>query len=249
MVGLRLEIRQQRLQITTKMEMTIKMKKNIIAFTAALILMAAPVLAADAIDIRSWKLDEAGRAGWSVKKLIGTKAFGPNRKKVGNVENIIFSPDGKVRKLIVTTGGFLGIGDTPLAVNWKDVKIGPGASYVNTPLTAESVAKYGLFDGMPDQVAIGPREWRATELIGDYVNLKNIHYGEVRDLIISKDGELKAVIVSPDVGYGSYGGYGGYYAYPFYGFGYGWDPGRDHYDLPFGKTDIANLLPYAYNKK
>ncbi len=93
----------------------------------------------------------------------------------------------------VTTGGFLGIGDTPLAVNWKDVKIGPDVAYVNTPLTVESVAKYGLFDGMPDQVAIGPREWRATELIGDYVNLKDIHYGQVRDLIISKDGELKAV--------------------------------------------------------
>ena len=60
---------------------------------------------------------------------------------------------------------------------------------------------------MPDKVAIGPREWRATELIGDYVNLKGgTHYGYVRDLIISKDGELKAVIVSPDVGYGQMGG-------------------------------------------
>lgn len=226
-----------------------KMKKNMMAFTVALILLAAPAVAADSIDIRTWKLDEAGRTGWSVKKLIGTKAFGPNRKEVGNVENVIFGPDGKVRKLIVTTGGFLGIGETPLAVNWNDVKIGPDIDYVNTPLTAESVAKYGLFDGMPDQVAKGPREWRATELIGDYVNLKkDVHYGYVRDLIISKDGELKAVIVNPDVGYGRYGGY---YAYPYYGYGYGygWDPGHHSYDLPFGKTDIAGLLPYAYNKK
>jgi len=224
-----------------------KMKKNMTAFTAALIVLAAPALAADAIDIRTWKLDEAGRTGWSVKKLIGTKAFGPNRKEVGNVENLIFGPDGKVRKLIVTTGGFLGIGDTALAVNWKDVKIGPDIGYVNTPLTAEGVEKYGLFDGMPDQDSKGPREWRATELIGDYVNLKkDIRYGHVRDLIISKDGELKAVIVNPDVGYGRYGGY---YAYPYYGYGYGWDPGHHYYDLPFGKTDIAGLLPYAYNKK
>jgi len=224
-----------------------KFNNSMTAFTVALIVLAAPALAADPIDIRTWKLDEAGRAGWSVKKLIGTKAFGPNRNEVGNVENVIFGPDGKVRKLIVTTGGFLGIGDTALAVNWKDIKIGPDIGYVNTPLTAEVVDKYGLFDGMPDQVAKGPREWRATELIGDYVNLKkDIRYGHVRDLIISKEGELKAVIVSPDRGYG---GYGAYYAYPYYGYSRGWDPGYYSYDLPFGKTDIGGLLPYAYNKK
>jgi hypothetical protein len=156
-----------------------------------------------------------------------------------------------VRKLIVETGGFLGFDETPLAVNWKDAKIGPDIDYVNTPITVESLDKYGLFDGMPDKVAIGPREWRATELIGDYVNLQGgIHYGEVRDLIISKEGELKAVIVTSDVGYGRRRGY---YAYPYYGYGmgydYAWAPGNDHYDLPFGKTDIAHLLPYAYSKK
>ena len=63
----------------------------------------------------------------------------------------------------------------------------------------------------------------------------------------SKDGELKAVIVRPDVGYGRMRGY---YAYPYFGYGMGtWTPGNDHYDLPFGKTDIAHLLPYAYSKK
>ena len=223
------------------------MKKPLTAFTVALTLLVASALATAEIDIRTWKLDDAARAGWSVKKLIGTKAFGPNRKQIGNVENLIFDPDGKVRKLIITTGGFLGIGDTPLAVNWKDVKIGPDVDYVNTPLTAESVEKYGCSMVCPT-VAIGPREWRATELVGDYVNLHGgIHYGHVRDLIISKDGELKAVIVSPNVGWGGHGHYN-HYAYPFYGYGHGWNPGHDYYDLPFGKTDIDGLLPYAYKK-
>lgn len=217
-------------------------------FTLGFLLLALCATAfAGTIDIRAWKVNEAAPDGWSVKKLIGTKAFGPHRKQIGKVENLIFDPEGKVRELIVATGGFLGIDDTPLAVKWQDVKIGPNVDYVNTPLTAESVKKYGLFDGMPDKVAIGPREWRATELIGDYVNLKGgAHYGYVRDLIISKDGELKAVIVSPDVGYDQMGGL---YAYPFYGYDEGWNPGNDHYDLPYGKTDIANLLPYAYGNK
>ena len=101
------------------------MKKNMTAFTAALTLLLGMAAAANKIDIYTWTLDQEGRDGWSVKKLIGTKAFGPNRKQVGNVENVIFSPDGKARKLIVTTGGFLDIGETPLAVNWNDAKIGP----------------------------------------------------------------------------------------------------------------------------
>jgi sporulation protein YlmC with PRC-barrel domain len=227
------------------------MKRIVIAFTAALTLLVGGALATDLIDIRTWKIDDAGQSGWSVKKLIGTKAFSENKKQIGHVENLIFGPDGKVRKLVVATGGFLGMDETPLAVNWTDVKIGPDTDYVNTPITAESVKKYGLFDGMPDHVAKGPHEWRATQLMGDYVNLRGrIHYGSVRDLIISKEGELKAVIVRPDVSYGQ----NGYYAYPYYGYGasygngYDWNPGYDHYDLPLGKTDIANLLPYVYKK-
>jgi sporulation protein YlmC with PRC-barrel domain len=227
------------------------MKKNLTAFATAITLLVGAATAADKIEIGTWKLDQAGRDGWSVKKLIGTKAFGPNRKEIGKVSNVIFSPEGNVRQLIVETGGFLGFDETPLAVNWADAKIGPDLDYVNTPITVESLKKYGLFDGMPDKVAIGPRQWRATELIGDYVNLQGpARYGSVRDLIISRDGELKAVIVKPDVGWG---GMDGYYAYPYYGYGmgydYAWSPGNYYYDLPFAKTDIAHLLPYAYSKK
>ena len=227
------------------------MKTNMIAFTAALALLAGSASAAKTIDIRTWKFDQEGHDGWSVKKLIGTKAFGPNRKEIGKVENVIFDPGGKVIKLIVETGGLLGFDETPLAVNWKDVKIGSDLDYVNTPITVESLEKYGLFDGMPDKVAIGPRQWRATELMGDYVNLQGAaNYGFVRDLIISKEGDLKAVIVKADV---SYDRNRGYYAYPYYGYGmgynYAWNPGNNYYELPFGKTDIAHLLPYAYSKK
>ena len=62
-------------------------------------------MAADKIDIRAWKVDEAAPDGWSVKKLIGTKAFGPHRKQIGKVENLIFDPEGKVRELIVDDRG------------------------------------------------------------------------------------------------------------------------------------------------
>ena len=211
------------------------------------------------VDIHTWKLDPEN--GWSVKKLLGKKVKSAKGEDVAEVDNIVFGPDGKVRQLIVSTLGVLGFGEKNLAVNWSDVTVGPGYEYVTTPITAESVKKYGLFDGFAKSSGpIAPRDWRSSELIGNYVNLKgNVHYGYVRDLIVSKDGQLQAVIISPDVGYEhGLGGYeGGYYAYPFYGYQYGhgyghhqgWNPGDRSYNLPYAKADIAQLLPYAYKKQ
>ena len=208
-----------------------------------------------AVNLHTWKLDPA--TGWSVKKLIGKKVKSSKGEDVAEVDNIVFGPDGKVRQLIVSTLGILGFGEKNLAVNWSDVTVGPAYEYVTTPITAESVKKYGLFDGIPKSSGpIAPRDWRSSELIGNYVNLKdNVHYAYVRDLIVSKDGQLQAVIVSPDVGYDH--GVGGYFAYPFYGFEhahgyghrYGWNPGDPYYNLPYAKADIADLLPYAYRNK
>ena len=83
----------------------------------------------------------------------------------------------------------------------------------------------------------------------------NVHYGYVRDLLVSKEGQLQAVIVNSDGGYDH--GAGGFYAYPFYGYqhghGYGqqqgWNPGDPYYNLPYSRVDIADLLPYAYRKQ
>ena len=205
-----------------------------------------------AVDLRTWKLDPA--TGWSVRKMIGKRVKGPKSEDVGEVDNIVFEPNGKVREVIVSTGGFLGFGEKNLAVKWADVMVDPAYQFIMTPITAESVKKYGLFDGFPKSSGpLAPRDWRSSELIGDYVNLKgNEHYAYVRDLIVSPAGELQAVIVSPDVGYGHGGALnaGGYYAYPFYGHHHGWsegwNPGNSNYNLPYGQADIADLLPYAY---
>ncbi len=103
--------------------------------------------ASKTVDIRTWKLDPA--AGWSVRTLVGKKVRGPGGEEVGEVENIVFSPEGKVFKLILSTGGILGIGDKNLAVKWSDVKIGPGYDYVTTPITAETVERLACSMAFP----------------------------------------------------------------------------------------------------
>jgi sporulation protein YlmC with PRC-barrel domain len=211
------------------------------------------------VDLHTWKVDTG--TGWSVKNLIGKKVKSAKGEDVAEVDNIVFGPDGEVRQLIVSTLGILGFGEKNLAVNWSGVTVGPNNEYVTTPITAESVKKYGLFDGIAKSSGpIAPRDWRSSELIGNYVNLKgNIRYAYVHDLIVSKKGKLQAVIVRPSMGYDhGAGGYaGGYYAYPFYdyshayGYGHheGWNPGSPSYNLPYTKADIAELLPFVYNRQ
>jgi hypothetical protein len=77
--------------------------------------------------------------------------------------------------------------------------------------------------------------------MGDYVRLEDgVNYGIVDDLIFDDGGKLKSIVVNPSVGYGV----GGYYAYPWYGYDYGFDPGQDFYDLPYGRDDVAAYEPF-----
>jgi sporulation protein YlmC with PRC-barrel domain len=69
-----------------------------------------------------------------------------------------------------------------------------------------------------------------------------INYGYVRDVMI-KDGEIAAVIVNPDIGYGA----PGYYtAYPYYGNRY--EPGSRYYDMPYTPQDIADMSEFDYEE-
>jgi hypothetical protein len=55
--------------------------------------------------------------GWSVKKtLLGKTIYNDAGIKVGNVEDLIISPDKKVTYVIVGAGGFVGIGRHDVAI-------------------------------------------------------------------------------------------------------------------------------------
>ncbi|MDX1540567.1 MAG: hypothetical protein R3349_04110, partial [Geminicoccaceae bacterium] len=58
--------------------------------------------------------------------------------------------------------------------------------------------------------------------------------------LFEQDGTLKSVVVNPSVGYGV----GGYYAYPWYGYDYGFDPGRPNYDIGYTRDDITDFEPF-----
>ncbi len=61
--------------------------------------------------------------GWSVKKsLMGKTIYNDAGQKVGNVEDLIISPDKSVSYIIVGAGGFIGIGRHDVAIPVTQIK-------------------------------------------------------------------------------------------------------------------------------
>ena len=59
---------------------------------------------------------------WRASKLAGVTIYGPEKKDVGKVTDILMSKDGKAEYVIVGVGGFLGIGEKDVAIPYDQVK-------------------------------------------------------------------------------------------------------------------------------
>ena len=56
--------------------------------------------------------------------LIGAKVHNNNKDTIGSVEDIYIDNDGKVQAVVVSVGGFLGMGTKDVAVKWSDIRYG-----------------------------------------------------------------------------------------------------------------------------
>lgn len=64
----------------------------------------------------------AGKGKWRGSKLIGVDIYGPDDKKVGDVTELIFDKSGKVEMVTIGVGGFLGIGQKDVAIEYNLAK-------------------------------------------------------------------------------------------------------------------------------
>lgn len=232
----------------------------IVASVAGLPVTAQTVETLDVIPLDAWTYDDLYAGGRSVDDFIDEmEVYGVNGEEIGDIENVLFGSDGRVLSIIAEVGGFWDIGDTHVNIPWQDVDIRADGKGVNVPVTEETVDDFSLYpdemifeveadatiEAVDDDAETGPRVWRATELIGDYVRLLDgdgyINYGYVNDIIIHDDA-VAAVMVRPGTTWGTPGVYG----YPYYGYAYGWEPGLDHYTLPYAQGEIVLVEPFDY---
>lgn len=59
----------------------------------------------------------------TAEKLTGAKVYDANDEVIGEVGELVLTPEGQVSQTIIDVGGFLGIGEKPVALNLTDVDI------------------------------------------------------------------------------------------------------------------------------
>lgn len=213
--------------------------KSIIAFGSALALTAAigvgsQANAQEVIDLGTWNYEPL-QQGWSAEDMIGAaEIYDQDNEVIGELEDLIIGPDGKIKRAIIEAGGFLDIGDTHFSYPWDQVrKIGEGSFQVM--LDEDNIDDYSVFGDVEDEPAAG-RNWRISELINDYAYVGgDVRYGWVDDVIIGRDDTIQAIVVYPDMTYRRPGPY----ALPYYGTGF--EPGADRYTIPYTADEIAEL--------
>ncbi len=54
----------------------------------------------------------------SAEELIGKNVYGRDNEKIGEVDDVILDANGQAKQLVVSSGGFLGIGEKQVAVDY-----------------------------------------------------------------------------------------------------------------------------------
>jgi hypothetical protein len=223
----------------------------------------------EVVALSEWNADDLYVNGLSVDDMIDdAEVYGQTGDEIGSIENVVFSNDGRVLSIVAEVGGFWDLFDTHVNIPWDQVTLGADGR-VTIPVTEENVEDYSTWktgylagpeaaegvEVVDDDLETGPTLFRATDLIGAYARLRDgetgqadaaaggyRNYGYVNDLII-RDGQLQAVVVSPDDGYGLGRG-----AYPYPYYGWGWNARRPYYDMPYGRGDVAESRPLDYER-
>jgi len=74
-------------------------------------------------------------------KLIGTAVRNTANESIGNINEVILSKDGKVAAVVIGVGGFLGIGEHEVAVNFNSLRLSDdgGKTLVTMDATKDSL--------------------------------------------------------------------------------------------------------------
>ena len=59
---------------------------------------------------------------WRTSKLVGVNVYNDSNEKLGSIDELITDKQGKIQKVIVGVGGFLGMGQHDIAVNFDQLK-------------------------------------------------------------------------------------------------------------------------------
>jgi sporulation protein YlmC with PRC-barrel domain len=73
------------------------------------------------------------------RKLIGRNVMNADNETIGEIKSIYIGKDGKVDSVLVSVGGFLGVGDREVRIAWSDLKISDNGEKVMVDMTRDQL--------------------------------------------------------------------------------------------------------------
>lgn len=73
------------------------------------------------------------------RKLIGRNIKNAEGETIGEIKSIYLNKDGKVDSVMVSVGGFLGVGDREVRIAWSDLKIADNGEKVTVNMTKDQL--------------------------------------------------------------------------------------------------------------
>ena len=92
--------------------------KKLISIAVGAVLLGGTALAQGSTQI----MTSVPAQSVTVKDWYKQSVYDPSNSKIGEIEDVLLSPDGKVSALIVGVGGFLGMGEKDVALPFSAVK-------------------------------------------------------------------------------------------------------------------------------
>ena len=79
-------------------------------------------------------VQEQSASEWRASKVIGLYVYNDANERLGSINDLLQDSSGKINKAVIGVGGFLGIGESNIAVNFDQLK------FVNEPMRTTSTA-------------------------------------------------------------------------------------------------------------
>lgn len=79
-------------------------------------------------------------------KLIGEDIKNQTGESIGTIESVIIDNNGQVAAVVVGVGGFLGIGDREVAIDWNQLSVEDGGDVVRANLTKNELKAMPAYD-------------------------------------------------------------------------------------------------------
>lgn len=89
---------------------------------------------------------QAMTGGQNLQELVGQPVYGQNGEQVGEISEVLMSPQGnQVERVVLDRGGFLGMGEAHIAIDFQDLEVTNNGIRVN--MTDEQIAEMPEYEG------------------------------------------------------------------------------------------------------